>query len=174
MQRDERSARPRSVVTNRDWRFGPVHHLPDGVPMTGGGAAMSRSRARVEGQTLRCCWCGTDFELAATGRIPKWCSQACRQRAWEQHRAAASGLSAVEVVVQPVQVEKQVVVDRPVEVCVAPRGAAWRVALRELAAQLDRSPVYNRDLPGLEESLDEVLRALGRRLSALPARRRPR
>lgn len=30
--------------------------------------------------------------------MPKWCSAVCRQRAWEQGRAAASGQAAVRVV----------------------------------------------------------------------------
>ena len=130
---------------------------------------MSRSRARVAGQTLKCGWCRNAVELAATGRIPKWCSPTCRQRAWEQRRAASSGLAAVDVVVQPVEVEKEVVVERPVEVCVAPRGAAWPDALRELAKQLDRGLVYDRDLLDLEDALDDVLQTLALRRSAAPA-----
>lgn len=39
------------------------------------------------------------------GRTPKWCSDRCRRRAWEQRRAAESGLAAVDVVVQKVAVE---------------------------------------------------------------------
>ena len=35
-----------------------------------------------------CGWCDGPIEIKARGRIPKWCSAACRQRAWEQSRAA--------------------------------------------------------------------------------------
>ena len=52
----------------------------------------------------RCGWCGGFIDVKATGRIPKWCSATCRQRAWEQRRAAASGRCAVEVVQRVVRV----------------------------------------------------------------------
>lgn len=131
---------------------------------------MSRRRARVVGQTVTCGWCGKCFELAATGRIPKWCSQACRQRACEQRRAARSGLAAVDVVTQTIEVEKRVevhVVER-VEVPINPKGPDWPRVLAELVDQLDRGRVYDRDLAELEASLNDVLAALQRR----PALRR--
>jgi hypothetical protein len=51
-----------------------------------------------------CGWCGTPMQPKARGRIPKWCSPSCRQRAWEQARAAESGLAAVKVVERRVEV----------------------------------------------------------------------
>src|SRR4051794_33891290 len=51
-----------------------------------------------------CAWCGGKIEPKTRGRIPKWCSAACRQRAWEQSRAAASGRAAIEVVERVVEV----------------------------------------------------------------------
>lgn len=137
---------------------------------------MSRKPARITGQTLICGWCGHAVELAATGRIPKWCSHACRQRAWEQRRAAKSGLAAVDVITQTVEVEKRVevhVVQR-VEVPINPRGAAWRRALAELVEQLDRGIMYDRDLAELEASLNEVLAALQRRPAMVRRSRRVR
>ena len=43
-----------------------------------------------------CGWCGVAIQPKARGRIPTWCSPACRQRAWEQARAVVSGRSAGE------------------------------------------------------------------------------
>lgn len=51
---------------------------------------MRRKSVRAPSQIVACAWCGTAFTLAMTGRIPKWCSRSCRQRAWEQRRAAES------------------------------------------------------------------------------------
>ncbi len=97
------------------------------------------------------------------GRPPKWCSPACRQRAWEQRRAASSGRSAVEVVTQVVEVERTVKVSEPVAVETVPTGSAWPAALTELAQQIDSGRVYDRDLEQFAESLDRVLQALNRR-----------
>jgi hypothetical protein len=55
-------------------------------PVTGGG------------QLRPAAWCGGPMQPKPRGRIPKWCSPACRQRAWEQARAATSSLAAVRVV----------------------------------------------------------------------------
>lgn len=104
-----------------------------------------------------CGWCGGAIEIRTTGRIPKWCSPACRQRAWEQSRAAASGRAAVEVVERVVEV--------PVERDRVPRRNEWPALLRELVAQLDTGQIYARDLPGLSAALDELLTAVRRRRS---------
>jgi hypothetical protein len=86
------------------------------------------------------------------GRIPKWCSPSCRQRAWEQARAATSGLSAVRVV------ERRVEVRTPA----SPTRRDWPGLLQELARQLDDGRVYDRDIPGLTEALNAVLEAYSR------------
>lgn len=91
--------------------------------------------------------------MKARGRIPKWCSASCRQRAWEQARAAASGRSAVHVV------ERQVEVRVPA----TPARGAWATLLGELARQLDDGRVYDRDLPALAPALRSVLDAYDRR-----------
>jgi hypothetical protein len=88
------------------------------------------------------------------GRIPKWCSPACRQRAWEQARAAASGLSAVRVVERPVEVRTPA----------TPTRRDWAPILHELARQLDDGRIYDRDLAGLATALNAVLEAYRRRL----------
>lgn len=132
---------------------------------------MPKTPTRVSGQTIACAWCSREFPLSARGRPPKWCSQSCRQRAWEHRRAARSGVAAVEVVRQTVQVVKVTVV-QPVRVPVPPYGRAWPGVLAELADQLDRGRVYDRDLAELETALRDVLESLERR-PAFQRRRRP-
>lgn len=122
-----------------------------------------RSPARLPGQTVPCGWCRVPIAVRATGRLPKWCSPACRQQAWLQRRAAKSGLAAVEVVDRFIEIERQVKVIERVEVTKPPTGAAWPAALSELAKQIDADRVYDRDLRALAQSLDDVLRALARR-----------
>ena len=100
-----------------------------------------------------CGWCGDPIAVKATGRLPKWCSQSCRQRAWEQARAAASGLSAIRVI------ERRVEVPFPA----APARGGWPVLLQELGRQLDDGRVYDRHLPELATALNAVLEAYSRR-----------
>jgi hypothetical protein len=85
------------------------------------------------------------------GRIPKWCSASCRQRAWEQSRAEASGLAAVRVVERLV-----------VEPVAPPKHDGWAAMLAELTRQLDTGQLYRRDLPALAAALDQVLHAYRR------------
>jgi len=105
-----------------------------------------------------CGWCGSRIKVKARGRIPTWCSPACRQRAWEQQRAAASGLAAVRVVERRVEFPVPVV-----PTASAPRHREWPVLLRQLAAQLDNGALYNRDLPELTGALNDVIDAFQRR-----------
>jgi hypothetical protein len=86
------------------------------------------------------------------GRIPKWCSAACRQRAWEQARAASSGLSAVRIV------ERHVQVPTPV----TPTRRDWPPLLQDLARQLGDGRIYDRDIPELTVTLNAVLDAFSR------------
>jgi len=88
-----------------------------------------------------------------TGRLPKWCSPSCRQRAWEQSRAAASGLAAVRVV------ERRVEVVRPA----APGRKDWPRLLGVLARQLDDGHIYDRDLVPLSVALNAVFEAYRQR-----------
>jgi len=55
-----------------------------------GDVELSETQRRRNAATV-CGWCQGPIQIKAAGRIPKWCSPACRQRAWEQSRAAASG-----------------------------------------------------------------------------------
>src|SRR4051812_3474913 len=103
--------------------------------------------------THTCGWCGGPIAVKATGRLPKWGSQSCRQRAWEQARAAAPGLSAIGVM------ERRVEVPPPA----APARGDWPVLLQELGRQLDDGRVYDRHLPELATALSAVLEAYSRR-----------
>lgn len=138
---------------------------------TGGASTSGRPVARrVPGQLLACGWCGGPVVVKARGRTPKWCSDACRHRAWEQSRAAASGQAAVRVVdrtvEREVQVEKRVQVIKTVEVQVParPRGAGWVEQLAELVRQLDTGRLYDRDLRAVATAAAELNTALDRRL----------
>ena len=100
-----------------------------------------------------CGWCGGPITPRSRGPIPKWCSATCRHRAWEQARAAASGLSAVEVVERRVEVQVPLV----------PTRRDWPRLLGELVGQLDDGGVYDRDLPALARALQPVLESYRRR-----------
>jgi hypothetical protein len=100
-----------------------------------------------------CGWCAEPIPRRSRGPIPKWCSATCRHRAWEQARAAASGLSAVELVERRVEVE----------VPSMPTRRDWPSVLGHLAEQLNDGRVYDRDLPALSRALEPVLEACRRR-----------
>lgn len=108
---------------------------------------------------LTCAWCGGAIEVKTTGRLPKWCSASCRQRAWEQARAAASGRSAIEVV------ERRVEVAPPRPAATATSSTArrdWPAELRRLAHDLDSGAVYQRDLTAVAVAVDDVIAAFRR------------
>jgi hypothetical protein len=100
-----------------------------------------------------CAWCGNLIQPKARGRIPTWCSSACRRRAWDQKLAATSGRSAVEVVERLVEVP----------VPAAPGRRDWPRLLGELTRQLEDGRIYDRDLAALAEALLAATDACGRR-----------
>ena len=111
---------------------------------------------------LRCGWCGEFVAVPLRGRRPKWCSSSCRHRAWEQRRAAESGLAAVEIVDRVVEtVVKRVALERVIR---SPRGAEWAETLLDLAKQLDAGRLYDRDIDNVALAADAVFDALDRRL----------
>jgi hypothetical protein len=120
---------------------------------------MGARQRRKPGQTMTCAWCQRSFPLLGTGRLPTYCGDTCRHRAWEHRRATALQQPPVEVVVQTVQVEK---VNGP-DLAVRRNGAGWSHALAELARDLDRGRVYDRDLRRLAEQLQQVITSLERR-----------
>lgn len=113
--------------------------------------------------TVACTWCGSQTTVLPVGRVPSWCSNSCRHRAWEQRRAASSGLASREQVERLVEIEVPVTIIKEVEVAVLPKGASWAKALTQLADQLDRGLVYDRDLADLAQAIDAATEALARR-----------
>ena len=97
--------------------------------------------------------------------MPKWCSPACRHRAWEQRRAADSGLVAVEVVDRPVEVIREVTKTETVPVVVSPTSAKhWSDLLTTLADRLDQGRIYDRDVAELLPALSALILAFNRRV----------
>jgi hypothetical protein len=123
-----------------------------------------RTRRR-SGQRLVCGWCGQPIALRPTGRLPKWCSPTCRHRAWEQRRAARSGLAAIEVVDRVVEVEKEVIVVRPIVRPPTTARPSWQTVLAEVTRQVETGRVPDRDLPELHDAIQDLLNALSRRPS---------
>src|SRR3954470_2728423 len=114
--------------------------------------ASRRRMPRLPGQVVNCGWCGTVVVVPLRGRVPKWCSPACRHRAWEQRRAAASGLAAIEVVEQVVERPVRVEVlapappppPAPPQPATLPKNAAeWGAHLKQLGLVLDSGLIYN-------------------------------
>jgi hypothetical protein len=129
----------------------PVVHHPDDDP--------HRRQAATA-----CGWCGAVIQPKPRGRIPKWCSQACRQRAWEQSRAAASGRSAVEIVERVVEIP--VLPIHGVLNARHPRNREWVPLLEELTWQLRAGFVFDRNLAQIARAAATVNAELGTRLHA--------
>lgn len=126
------------------------------------------SGSRRDRGTVPCGWCGADITVAARGRLPKWCSGTCRHRAWEQRRAAASGLAALDVVDRPIEVVrtvtriKRVVMEAPRQA--QPRTTVDRVQLiAELADDLDRGRIYDREVREMMPAMRALVAAFNRR-----------
>src|SRR3954453_21335181 len=136
-------------------RESPPQPSASGSGYSGAGSApLGESAAQARRHAASTCgWCGGPITVKATGRLPKWCTPSCRQRAWEQSRAAASGLSAVRGVERRVQVL----------VPTAPTRRDWARLLQDLASQLDDGRVYDRDLLSLSGALNAVFDAYRRR-----------
>ena len=141
---------------------------PEGVADEPARGTTKRRPPRAPGGLVTCGWCGAKTPIPARGRVPKWCSAACRHRAWEQRRAAASGLCAVDVVeriVETVKVER-IVQTQQVEVPVERRPQSvddFAAVIVDLAHRLDSGRIYDRDLPTLDAPIGALLDALLRR-----------
>ena len=90
--------------------------------------------------------------VRARGPLPKWCSAACRHRAWEQDRAARSGRAAVEVL------------DRYVT-AVPDDGPGWIDQLSILTGQISAGPrpIADGDLDHLAAALELAQAAVATR-----------
>jgi hypothetical protein len=117
--------------------------------------------------SVTCGWCGAPVTVAARGRVPKWCSATCRHRAWEQRRAAASGLVALEVVDRPVEVVRTVTkVKRVLAEAPRPTGGTnrdWAQQLANLADDLDRGRIYDREVEAMLPAMTALVAAFNRR-----------
>ena len=156
MGRRQQSGRHRTQPRVRGPRRQPPSPSRTAGSADAGASPMAPDKAAAQRRRLAahtCGWCGGPIAVKATGRLPKWCAQSCRQRAWEQARAAASGLSAIRVI------ERRVEVHSPT----APTRGEWPVLLQELGRQLDDGRVYDRHLPELATALNAVLEAYSRR-----------
>ena len=94
--------------------------------------AAARDLARCAHERLierDCEHCGRRFELAKTGRPPRYCSRSCRQRAWELRRATAA-------LAQPDP--RPEVIRETVRVPIAPNTPReWCALLDRLISELD-------------------------------------
>src|SRR4051794_40593852 len=54
--------------------------------------AAARGRPRKRPKTLRCERCEAKITVAPQGRLPRYCSHSCRQRAYERHKWEQSHL----------------------------------------------------------------------------------
>src|SRR3954470_5671033 len=158
MGRRNRSGKQRSQPLRGSRRQPPPRPSTAASADAGAGpASAAETPARPRRLAARTCgWCGGPITVKATGRLPKWCTPSCRQRAWEQSRAAATGLAAVRVV------ERRVEVPTPI----APKRQDWPCLLGDLARQLEDGRIYDRDLLTLSVALDAVHEAFGRRVGA--------
>ena len=95
----------------------------------------NRTRQMPAGECPRC---GDAFPKRATGRPAKWCSQRCRRAAYEERRAAARGVLAIELV-RPVTTAKEHDLSECVSRVAASPTACRRVlqALTKLARSRD-------------------------------------
>lgn len=132
---------------------------PDSQPRPSPPARVGAGR-RTPGQQVACGWCGQPVEVKARGPLPKWCSAACRHRAWEQDRAARSGKSAVSVV------------DRYVT-AVPDTGPGWIEHLSVLTRQISAGPrpIADGDLDHLAAALELAQAAVAGRTRWQPRRR---
>ncbi len=119
---------------------------------SGATPAATGSGRRTPGQQVGCGWCGQPVQIRSRGPIPKWCSPTCRHRAWEQTRAARSGLSAVQVL------------DRYVA-AVPENGPDWIHHLTALANQINTGtrPIADHDLDGIAAALETAQAAIADR-----------
>jgi hypothetical protein len=106
-----------------------------------------------------CPRCGAPLVRKERGRPPKWCSQKCRRAAYEERRAAAAGVLAIEFV-RPVGTRRE----HDVGECVT-RVAASPTACRRVLHEMTRL-ARDGDLVG-DPKWDPVVDAVGRFADAL-------
>ncbi len=147
------------VAADRSMDVPPTHPALDprpnpatGPPLAAAASPRTGSGRRAPGQQIACGWCERPVLVRAHGPLPKWCSPACRHRAWEQQRAARSGRSAVQVL------------DRYVP-AVPADGPGWIDHLAVLATQVGAGPrlIPDTDLDQLAAALELAFAAVADR-----------
>lgn len=133
-----------------------------------------RPGRRLPGQQVTCGWCGKSTDVPSRGRVPKWCSPACRQRAWQHKKAVDSERSPVDVVQQTVEVYRgEKVVEKLVRVPVKDRprtGAEWANVLQKLSWTLSTDRLDEADLRLIHTQLSSAVVAYERRWERLARR----
>lgn len=128
-------ARSHIVVTKcrAPWR---VHDGGATMPMGPREVAMQKRPTRLSGHRIACAWCSREFPLAARGRIPKRCSQACRSArlGTASCRPVRSGGGRRRAPDRQVEKPVKVTVVERLQVLALPSGRAWPGVLGELAA----------------------------------------
>jgi len=104
-------------------------------------------------QSVTCGWCGKAVPVPSRGRVPKWCSATCRNKAWQANHAPIEG---------PVRVVQQrVEVPTPAE----PHNVEeWVEVLELLSTRLAQGRIYKRDLPVLVPAINHLLDVTDRRI----------
>ena len=104
-------------------------------------------------QTVACGWCGKAVLVPSRGRVPKWCSASCRNKAWQANHAPTEGSVRV--------VQHHVEVPTPAE----PRNVGeWVELLELLTTRLAQGRIYKRDLPALVPAINHLLDVTDRRI----------
>ena len=105
-------------------------------------------------QSVECGWCGKSAPVPSRGRVPKWCSATCRNKAWQANHAPSQG--SVRVVQQRVQVPVPTAEPRNID--------GWVELLDVLATRLAQGRIYKRDLPALVRAINRLIDVTDRRL----------
>jgi hypothetical protein len=138
---------------------------PEDLSQAEGGVVVRRRITSARPVAVDCAWCRQVVTVAPRGRIPIWCGTACRHRAWEQNRAAASGLAGREVVERVVERVVTLTVRLPVplptrnepsEVRLPTRADDWVRALDDLVRQIETGRIYSRDMVSVGAALQRA------------------
>jgi len=121
------------------------------TPSRAAGAAVSHRRP---GQSVECGWCGQTVPVPSRGRVPKWCSATCRNRAWQAKHAPDHG--PVHVVQQRVQFPVPKAEPRNVD--------EWCEVLEILSTRLAQGRIYTRDPPVLLPAITRLIDVTERRI----------
>ncbi len=153
-----RNRRGRNVTSPRP--NATVRSPPPPAPPNAASGVEVRQPVALNGvrpTSITCDWCAQPTIVKPRGRVPRWCSETCRHRSWEQGRAAASGRSAIQIVERLVQAPAPPAPEQP-----SPTPIDWPETLGALAAQLDSGRIYDRDLVTLSKALSNVFAAYER------------